>query len=134
MLQISYQCQTLRLLFRINIYRLTFITDHEWLIMLAVILLTFISVAFGKIELHQQQWITKILYNTLEDYIPNGSSSTCKRDGLVYQDGLKDLKLWATQSKFTTLFQIFFNSERSLKWWYLFYNDVLFFIHDQNLK
>lgn len=106
MLQISYQCQTLRLLFRINIYRHTFSTDREWLIMLAVILLTLITVASGENKLHQQQWVTKILYDTLEDYVPNGNS-TCKRDGLVYRDGLKNLKLWATQSKLTILFHTF---------------------------
>lgn len=71
--------------------------------MLAVILLTFITIAFGENELHQQQWITKILYDTLEDYVPDGRL-TCKRDGLVYRDGLKDLKLWATQSKSPVFF------------------------------
>lgn len=74
--------------------------------MLAVILLTLITVVSGEKELHQQQWVTKILYDTLEDYVPNGNS-TCKRDGQIYRDGLKDLKLWATQSKLTKLFHNF---------------------------
>lgn len=50
-------------------------------------------------NVQSQTWVTKILSDTLSDYTPDGGM-VCKRHGLEYREGLKNLKLWATQSKF----------------------------------
>lgn len=43
-------------------------------------------------------WVTKLLSDTLNEYTPDGGI-VCKRHGLEYREGLRDLKLWATQSE-----------------------------------
>ncbi|VVC24505.1 Nose resistant-to-fluoxetine protein, N-terminal,Acyltransferase 3 [Cinara cedri] len=61
--------------------------------------LTFVTTTVTSGETHefrQPQWITKILYGTLESYVPVGGPK-CTRDGQAYKEGLKELKLWATQ-------------------------------------
>lgn len=52
----------------------------------------------GHTNFQSQLWVTKILSDTLDDYIPDGGTA-CRRHGMVYREGLKGLKLWATQSK-----------------------------------
>ncbi|VVC43145.1 Nose resistant-to-fluoxetine protein, N-terminal [Cinara cedri] len=47
-------------------------------------------------EFRQSQWVTKILYGTLESYVPAGGPE-CTCDGETCRDGLKGLELWATQ-------------------------------------
>jgi len=66
---------------------------------LAIILVTLIMDISGQKNLQSKQWVTKILSSTLDEYIPDGGIM-CKRHGLEYREGLNDLKLWATQSKF----------------------------------
>lgn len=70
--------------------------------LLVIILLISVVTVTGQItfqNVQSQMWVTKILSDTLSDYIPDGEM-VCKRHGLEYREGLKDLKLWATQSKF----------------------------------
>lgn len=70
--------------------------------LLAIILLISVTTVTSQItfqNVQSQKWVTKILSDTLSDYIPDGEMM-CKRHGLEYREGLKDLKLWATQSKF----------------------------------
>lgn len=70
--------------------------------LLVIILVISVMTVTGQTNFHNVQsqiWVTKILSDTLSDYIPDGEM-VCKRHGLEYWEGLKDLKLWATQSKF----------------------------------
>lgn len=99
------QCQVRRLLFGIDIYHSAFRTDRECLNMKSMTILVFVIIAIvsGETELYQsQRWVTKILYDTLESYVPDGGP-TCRRDGQAYSEGLKDLRLWATQSEFAAI-------------------------------
>lgn len=69
--------------------------------LLEIILVISITAASGQTNLqngYSQTWVTKILSDALGDYIPDGETM-CRRHGLEYQEGLKNLKLWATQSK-----------------------------------
>lgn len=45
-----------------------------------------------------QLWVTKIFSHALDEYTPDGGI-VCQRHGLEYREGLRDLKLWATQSE-----------------------------------
>lgn len=75
--------------------------------MLTVILLTCVMTISGQKHYQPQKWVTKILAETLDDYTPDGGI-VCRRHGLEYREGLKELKLWATQSKLNRdLFDIF---------------------------
>lgn len=66
---------------------------------LIIILVISLWIVFGQTNYYQSQlWVTKILSDTLDDYTPDGGAA-CKRHGLEYREGLKNLKLWATQSK-----------------------------------
>jgi len=96
------QCQVHRLLFEIDIYRGAFCTDRECLTMQSVtVLLSILAIVSGETEYQPRRWVTKILHDTLENYVPDGGP-TCRRDGQAYLEGLKDLRLWATQSEFTS--------------------------------
>ncbi|VVC24589.1 Nose resistant-to-fluoxetine protein, N-terminal,Double-stranded RNA-binding [Cinara cedri] len=74
---------------------------------LAIIFIaTAVITVFGQLNFQSKLWVTKILSNTLDEYTPDGGI-ICRRHGLEYRDGLKNLKLWATQmydssSKFPT--------------------------------
>lgn len=72
-------------------------TDNN--IMLAIFCMTFVLTVSSQTIFQSQLWVTKILSNTLDEYTPDGGI-VCKRHGLEYRKGLKDLKLWATQSEF----------------------------------
>jgi hypothetical protein len=65
-------------------------------------LITSVVVVSGHLNIHSQLWVTKILSDTLDDYVPDGGAM-CRRHGVEYREGLKNLKLWATQSKFYLL-------------------------------
>lgn len=56
------------------------------------------AITAGQTDIQQHRWVTKMLYEVLENYVPDGGS-TCNRDGQTYRQGLEDLKLWATQSE-----------------------------------
>jgi hypothetical protein len=72
---------------------------------MTIIVSVIIAIVSGETELYQsQRWVTKILYDTLESYVPDGGPA-CKRDGQAYREGLKDLRLWATQSEFSPMYQ-----------------------------
>jgi len=72
---------------------------------MTILVSVIIAIVSGETELYQsQRWVTKILYDTLESYVPDGGPA-CKRDGQAYREGLKDLRLWATQSEFSPLYQ-----------------------------
>lgn len=67
--------------------------------MLVIILVTSAAIIVsGQTNFHSKLWVTKILSNTLDDYVPDGGT-VCKRHGIQYREGLKDLKLWATESE-----------------------------------
>ncbi|CAH1710164.1 nose resistant to fluoxetine protein 6-like isoform X1 [Aphis gossypii] len=75
-------------------------------IMLVIFFMTSVLTVSSQSNFQSQLWVTKILSNTLDEYTPDGGIA-CKRHGLEYRQGLKDLKLWATQmydasSKFPT--------------------------------
>ncbi|XP_025194462.1 nose resistant to fluoxetine protein 6-like isoform X2 [Melanaphis sacchari] len=80
-------------------------TDNN--IMLVIIFfMTSVLTVFSQPNFQSQLWVTKILSDTLDEYTPDGGI-VCKRHGLEYREGLRDLKLWATQmydasSKFPT--------------------------------
>lgn len=67
--------------------------------MLVIILVTSVVITVsGQTNFQSKLWVTKILSNTLDDYVPDGGT-VCKRHGIEYREGLKDLKLWATESE-----------------------------------
>lgn len=67
--------------------------------MIVINLLVSVIAVSGETNFQPQRWVTKILSETLDDYVPDGGIQ-CRRHGLEYQKGIKDLKLWAVQSKF----------------------------------
>lgn len=73
-------------------------TDSN-IIMFAIFLMTSVLAVSSQSNLQSQLWVTKILSDTLDEYTPDGGV-VCKRHGLQYREGLRDLKLWATQSEF----------------------------------
>eukprot|EP00102_Acyrthosiphon_pisum_P022676 XP_016659886.1 PREDICTED: nose resistant to fluoxetine protein 6-like [Acyrthosiphon pisum] len=62
----------------------------------ATVLVSILAIVSAESEYQPQRWVTRILHDTLESYVPDGGPS-CRRDGQTYREGLKDLKLWATQ-------------------------------------
>lgn len=73
--------------------------------MLATILVTWFVVTTtvtGHANFRSQLWVTKILSDALDGYVPDGGPA-CRRHGLEYRDGQSDLKLWATRSKIITI-------------------------------
>lgn len=69
---------------------------------LKCILVIFVVIVSSHANFQSQLWVTKILSDTLDDYVPDGGAM-CRRHGVEYREGLKTLKLWATQSKFYLL-------------------------------
>jgi len=67
-------------------------------IMLTIFLITSALAVYSQSNFQSQLWVTKILSDALDEYTPDGGI-VCKRHGLEYREGLRDLKLWATQSK-----------------------------------
>lgn len=57
----------------------------------------FVAVESDETNFQRQRWVTKILYDTLENYVPD-DEPMCKRHGQMYREGLDVLELWATQS------------------------------------
>lgn len=56
----------------------------------------------GHADVPTRLWVTKILSDVLDDYVPDGGPA-CRRHGLQYRDGLNDLELWATRSKIKSI-------------------------------
>lgn len=75
-------------------------TDNN--IMLTIFLMTSVLVVSSQSNFQSQLWVTKILSDALDEYTPDGGIM-CKRHGLEYREGLRDLKLWATQSELHTI-------------------------------
>lgn len=68
-------------------------------ILAIVLLISVMAVSAGHTHFQPQLWVTKILSDTLDNYTPDGENAACRRHGLAYREDLRDLKLWATQSK-----------------------------------
>jgi len=66
--------------------------------MLTIFLMTSVLAVSSQSNFQSQLWVTKILSVALDEYTPDGGIM-CKRHGLEYREGLRDLKLWATQSE-----------------------------------
>lgn len=67
--------------------------------MLAILfLVTSVLTVSSQSNFRAQLRVTKILSDALDEYTPDGGT-VCKRHRLEYREGLRDLKLWATQSK-----------------------------------
>lgn len=71
---------------------------YKMIDVLAIILLVSVMTVSSHTNFQSQLWVTKILSDTLGDYVPDGGTA-CRRHGLLYHEELRDLKLWATQSK-----------------------------------
>lgn len=74
-------------------------TDNITMLMILIFCMTSVLTVSSQSNFQSQLWVTKILSNTLDEYTPDGGIA-CKRHGLEYRKGLKDLKLWATQSEY----------------------------------
>lgn len=79
---------------------------------LTIFLVTSVAIASVQGNFQSQLWVTKILADTLDDYVPDGGTM-CRRNAVKYNEGLKNLKLWATQSKFQLLKLIYCTPELS---------------------
>lgn len=73
------------------------------IIMLEILLMTSVLAVSSQSNFQSQLWVTKMLSHALDEYTPDGRI-VCQRHGLEYRKGLRDLKLWATQSEFSISF------------------------------